>query len=71
MPMFRLNLKTQPQKNKGVLPKILKVLRGNNLNYAQEKNTRLELQFCIRASACTWALRYLGNKLCEHRLVKM
>lgn len=71
MPVLRHNLKTQPQKNKGVLPKILKVLRGNNLNYAYEKSMRLELRFCVRASACTRALRYLGNKLREHRLVRM
>lgn len=71
VPVFGHNLKTQPQKNKGVFPKICKVLRGNHLNYAEEKYTRLELRFCVRASACTWALRYLGNKLWEHRLVRM
>lgn len=32
---------------------------------------RLEFKFCVQASARTWALRYLGNKLCEHSLVRM
>lgn len=71
VPMFGHNLESNLRKNKGVLPKILQVLRGNHLNYAQEKYMRSEARLHVRASARSWALRYLGNKLCEHRMVRM